>query len=210
MPALILSASVTLEARQRAASAGADEFLGKPFDAAELIQQIDRLGAQTSRGRMTTSSANQPQPIKPNLTVVSSRPKFPNHSDIDSDFSSERDFQSDLVDRSRLSQLEDIARDSSFLGELIAGFVRDVDEILEKTDHAVLSENKRAIPDLMHSLKGAAVGVGAIKLAALASELDQSYEQSKIRDIASRVAEIKDCFASTSVFLRQYLQLHLH
>src|SRR4029078_2812590 len=85
MPALILSASVTLEARQRAASAGADEFLGKPFDAAELIQQIDRLGAKTSRGRMATNSANESQPTKPNLTVVSTRPRFPSSSDIDAE-----------------------------------------------------------------------------------------------------------------------------
>lgn len=210
MPALILSASVTLEARQRAASAGADEFLGKPFDAAELIQQIDRLGAKTSRGRMATDLANESKPTKPNLTVVSIRPKFPNRLDVDAEFSLAKELQSDLVDRSRLSQLEDIARDSSFLGELIAGFVGDVDEILVKTDHAIRCENKRGIPDLMHSLKGAAVGVGAVKLAALASELDQSYEQLKILEISSRVADIKDCFAATSAFLRQYLQMHLH
>jgi CheY-like chemotaxis protein len=60
MPAVILSASVTIEARERATGAGADEFLGKPFEAAALIQLIDRLGAQTPRGRMASNSANQP------------------------------------------------------------------------------------------------------------------------------------------------------
>jgi CheY-like chemotaxis protein len=59
MPAVILSASVTIEARERATGAGADEFLGKPFEAAALIQLIDRLGAQTPRGRMARNSANQ-------------------------------------------------------------------------------------------------------------------------------------------------------
>jgi HPt (histidine-containing phosphotransfer) domain-containing protein len=159
---------------------------------------------------MATNSANESQPTKPNLTVVSTRPRFPSSSDIDAECALANELQSDLVDRSRLAQLEDIARDSSFLGELIAGFVGDVDEILVKTDHAIRCENKRAIPDLMHSLKGAAVGVGAIKLAALATELDQSYEQLKILEISNRVADIKDCSAATSAFLRQYLQLHLH
>ena len=45
MPAIILSASVTLEARERAQNAGADDFVGKPFDAAALIDKVDKLFA---------------------------------------------------------------------------------------------------------------------------------------------------------------------
>src|SRR6185437_26026 len=44
MPTIILSASVTPEARERAKAAGADEFIGKPFDAGQLVREIDRLG----------------------------------------------------------------------------------------------------------------------------------------------------------------------
>jgi two-component system sensor histidine kinase RpfC len=52
MPTIILSASVTIEARTRAMESGADDFFGKPFDAAALIDRIDKLAVHiASRGR---------------------------------------------------------------------------------------------------------------------------------------------------------------
>ena len=56
LPAVILSASVTNEARDRSRSAGADEFMGKPFEAAVLLQTLDRL----ARRRARTGNWRQP------------------------------------------------------------------------------------------------------------------------------------------------------
>jgi two-component system sensor histidine kinase RpfC len=208
MPAVILSASVTIEARTRAASAGADEFLGKPFEAAALIQLIDRLGAQTPRGRMAASSANQP--IRPTLTVIRTRPNAMTQLSAGELPTQQAGSESEFLDPNRLAQLEDIARDSSFLGELVAGFIGDVQDILSKTHEAVAGENTRAIPDLMHSLKGAAVGVGAIKLANLSTNLDRSFNQLSPAELANKVAQLEQCFGLTSAFLNRYLQLHQH
>jgi two-component system sensor histidine kinase RpfC len=195
MPAVILSASVTLEARECAAKAGADEFLGKPFDAASLIQLIDRLGTQTSsRARDTTalpsSNALGPPPPIGFQTLPPSASK------------------EDLVDNARLVQLEDIARGSSFLNELVRGFVSDVEGILRKSEEAILGGDLSAIPDLMHSLKGAAVGVGANKLAALAFDFDKASETSSIEDAKAKFDQIRLCFVATSKFLREYIQAH--
>jgi len=208
MPAVILSASVTIEARERATGAGADEFLGKPFEAAALIQLMDRLGAQTPRGRMASSSANQP--IRPTLTVISSRPNAATDLSAGEIPAQDLGAESELLDRDRLSQLEDIARNSAFLGELVAGFIADVRDILSKTNQAVASQNTRAIPDLMHSLKGAAVGVGAVKLANLSTDLDRSLGQINPAELASKVSQLEKCFGLTSAFLNRYLQLHQH
>jgi len=205
MPAVILSASVTVEARQCAANAGADEFLGKPFEATALIEQIDRLGAQTPRGRMASTSANQP--MKPTLRVISAGGN-PTPIEGTTRSGSDAGLESHLVDGGRLSQLEDIARDNSFLGELIAGFVSDVDDILQKVNQAIAQENRRALPDLMHSLKGAAVGVGAVKLASLASDLDESVDKVKFAEIVNQVRAIEMCFESTTMFLKRYLETH--
>jgi len=205
MPAVILSASVTVEARQCAANAGADEFLGKPFEATALIEQIDRLGAQTPRGRMASTSANQP--MKPTLRVISAGGN-PTPIEGTTRSGSDAGLESHLVDGGRLSQLEDIARDNSFLGELIAGFISDVDDILKKANQAIAQENRRALPDLMHSLKGAAVGVGAVKLASLASDLDESVDKVKFAEIVNQVRAIEMCFESTTMFLKRYLETH--
>ena len=206
MPAVILSASVTVEARECAANAGADEFLGKPFEATALIQQIDRLGAQTPRGRMASTSANQP--MKPTLRVISAGGNPTTINGTTRSDSSDAGLEPGLVEGARLSQLEDIARDNSFLGELIAGFISDVDDILKKANQAIAQENRRALPDLMHSLKGAAVGIGAVKLASLASDLDESVDKVKFAEIVNQVRTIEMCFESTAMFLKRYLETH--
>ncbi len=201
LPAVILSASVTLEARDRASKAGADEFIGKPFDAASLIQQIDRLSKRVTRAgsektptpwRAGIASGNKPRESRP-------RPRL---DDLDALF------RSSLIDRARLAQLEDIARDVTFLSELIGGFFGDVDAILTNTQHAIATGKYALIPDLMHSLKGAAVGVGATKLAALATGLDESALEMSCQQIEGKLDEVRMCFQATSTLLRQYLQAH--
>src|SRR5258708_12645927 len=43
LPILILSADISKEAKQRALSSGADDFLSKPFDPSEIILRINNL-----------------------------------------------------------------------------------------------------------------------------------------------------------------------
>jgi HPt (histidine-containing phosphotransfer) domain-containing protein len=118
--------------------------------------------------------------------------------------------QQNLVDPSRLDQLEDIARDRSFLTELVRGFISDVDLILSKIDFALSENDRAAIPDLLHSLKGAAVGVGASKLAALAMEMDRPIGDLKVAEMKRRLSDLRACSKSTTAFLNQYLQSHHH
>jgi two-component system, sensor histidine kinase RpfC len=207
MPAMILSASVTIDARQRAASVGADEFVGKPFDAASLINTIDRLGkrvvnrtksnfASTHDAAARISGANKSTATK---DVLKRRQTVP-----------AMQIDEALLDSARISQLEDIARDPSFLAELIGGFISDVDAILSKTQRAVASGAYTEIADLMHSLKGAAVGVGATKLALMTSDLDQIALQSGPQQLKVKVGEIQSCFEATAGSLQRYLRAHSH
>jgi CheY-like chemotaxis protein/HPt (histidine-containing phosphotransfer) domain-containing protein len=205
MPAVILSASVTLEARERAAKAGADEFLGKPFDASALIQKIDQLGSRRAATKATSKARGQGN--RPTLAVSNERllsesrlPKGAGRQLLAVDSSEQ------LIDQARLAQLEDIARDPSFLTELVQGFISDVEAILEKVSRAVADGDTAAIPDLMHSLKGAAVGVGASKLAARAVELENSAINKPMHGSKIMLTEVQACFRATSAHLRQYLQ----
>jgi two-component system sensor histidine kinase RpfC len=199
MPALILSASVTVEARERAANAGADEFLGKPFEATALIQLIDRLGAGTVRGTVARPPATNL--ARHQLTVVGGWSS-------DSRVRRPSDSRHDLVDKDRLTQLEDIARNSSFMGELIAGFQSDVEDILRKAQNAVARGDLGALPDLMHSLKGAAVGVGAIRLASLAPDLEKPVGDMVSMNVVAHLDAIGKCFEATSAFLNDYVRSH--
>lgn len=202
MPAMILSASVTVEARERAAKAGADEFVGKPFEAGALIMQIDRLSKRVTRvkdAQATPSGSAQRLTIVRNEATAATPP-------TPRPYAAEKASDAGLVDAARLMQLEDIARDPAFLAELVGGFISDVEMILSRTARAVSDGDDTAIADLMHSLKGAAVGLGATRLAALADNLDQAPPGAPVSESQIRLEEIAACAAATFAHLKQYLQ----
>ncbi|MBK9114308.1 MAG: response regulator [Betaproteobacteria bacterium] len=156
MPAIILSASVTVETRHDAQRAGADEFVGKPFDAADLIAKIDKLA-----DRVRPRRAPAPDGTQPRAPVIASIPER-----------QQRDAGARaIVDAERLAELEDIARDSGFMTELLRGFKSDVESIMQRIDESAAAGRLDALPDLLHALKGAAVGVGARQLAARCEEM---------------------------------------
>ena len=154
-PMVLLSASVTTEAREKAKAAGADDFVGKPYEAASLLQTIDRLARRRSRA---TSPAERSRAAVP---VV--------------------DFEMPLVDSRRMAEIESIARDPRFLVELLRGFKDDVEAIFGRLDIPVASGQWGAVHDLMHTLKGAAVGVGAKQLAARCDEFDAAVSAGRTR-----------------------------
>ncbi|MGE5113634.1 MAG: ATP-binding protein [Acidobacteriaceae bacterium] len=200
MPAMILSASVTVEARERARAAGADEFVGKPFDAASLVAQIDRLSQRIARRTARAPEAlRNPAPKPARTTPPSSRLIGAAGLAIDQT----------LIDVARLEQLQDIARDRAFLGELLAGFTTDVDAILARTQRAMLGDAQDSIADLMHSLRGAAVGVGATKLAELAEAFDKSASSMSTGAMRAKFDEVRRCYESTSDLLQQFLRANL-
>jgi two-component system sensor histidine kinase RpfC len=194
MPAVILSASVTPEARVRAQAAGADEFIGKPFDAASLLQRIDDL-APTAR------DITPRRPASPKLRVaVDNIGRVRPTTDVTND-------ASELIDAGRFAQLEDIASTKSFLSELIDGFASDVRDILERTRIASRSGDRSSIPDLMHALKGAAVGVGATRLASIASALEADAASLSTEEVVKVAANVDECFVATLTGLRQRVGL---
>jgi two-component system, sensor histidine kinase RpfC len=210
MPCLILSASVTPEAKNRAKQAGADEFMGKPFDAATLVQLIDRLGKRTERATLRTSSdASFP---KTESEQVSSADRKRVHRPFKRDVRTagqalgQTEARNALVDMARLAQLEDIARTSSFLGELIGGFATDVQSILQKAQRCMTASETDDLPDLMHALKGAAVGVGANQLATLAAELESCADTLSTRELEPKLNAIQACFSATSSYLDNYVR----
>ena len=192
MPAMILSASVTVEARERASQAGADEFVSKPFDAVVLLEKIDALGNQILRLRST-----ERKPTAPTASVTNLASARGGRREVAG--------STDLVDSARLSELEDIARDSRFMAELLRGFRSDVEGILTKVDLSIANADFAALPDLMHTLKGAAVGVGARQLANLSEEMDRAAEDGGSMLIKARAQEIRTSFNSTIVFLNDYV-----
>jgi two-component system sensor histidine kinase RpfC len=175
LPVIILSASVTVEARDRARQAGADEFVGKPFEAANLLQVIDRLARRAGRGY-------QVRP-KPTMRIVASV---------------------ELLDQSRVQEVKRIACDSTFLTQLVGGFRGDMELLLDRLDNAVANEQRGAISDAVHAIKGAALGIGAQQLAERCSSIDDAAANSHFGQLRILATEMRRCYVATSARLSDY------
>jgi two-component system, sensor histidine kinase RpfC len=175
LPVIILSASVTIEARDRARQAGADEFVGKPFEAANLLQVIDRLARRAGRGYQVRPKAN--------TAIVASVA---------------------LLDQSRVQAVRNIASDSTFLTQLVSGFRGDMETLLDRLDSEVANEQRAAISDAVHAIRGAALGIGAQQLAARCTSIDDAAANGHFGQLRILSAEMRRCFAATSAQLTDY------
>ena len=177
LPVIILSASVTVEARERARHAGADEFVGKPFEAANLLQVIDRLARRAGRAQNAAKSRSA---APANIASVA------------------------LLDQRRVHDVARIARDGNFLAQLSDGFYRDVDVLLKRLDDAVGGEHWSAIADTLHALKGAALGIGAQQLAARCLAMEEAVGRRQQGQLRALAAGMRHCFDATAAELTAY------
>jgi two-component system, sensor histidine kinase RpfC len=176
LPVIILSASVTVEARERSRIAGADEFVGKPFEAAGLLQVMDRLArranrAQQGRARTNTQTA---------ATTVA------------------------LIDYVRMQEVERIAQDSAFITRLLRGFRGDVEQLLNRLDAAISNEQCTAVTDVTHAIRGAALGIGAQRLASCCAAIDAAATNRQFGQLRTLATEMRRCFDATSEQLNNY------
>lgn len=178
LPVIILSASVTVEARDRARRVGADEFVGKPFEAANLLQVIDRLARRVVRGQNPRSRPS----VEPTLATVA------------------------LIDQVRIQEVERIARDSNFLTQLLHGFCGDVEALLERLDVAIANEQQSGITEVIHALKGASLGIGAQQLAARCIAIEDAVAKRQYTQLRILASEMRKCFDATSTQLTAYSQ----
>ncbi len=83
-------------------------------------------------------------------------------------------------DWQQLSQLA--GGDANFEAELLAMFLSDAEESLQKLEYAIATKSIKTIESLAHSLKGASANVGACALASVASRLEQTARAGKMTD----------------------------
>lgn len=179
LPIMILSASVTPEARENARRAGADDFLGKPYEAVALLQSIDRLARRATRG---SSGLREIAPTGAAVTQLAP-----------------------LIDMKRLADVERIASDDTFLVRLLTGFQSDVSGLLERLEKAVNEKRGIEIGEITHAIKGAAMSVGATLLAAQSDEISQAASLGVPADAKALLVQIKQCFEKTDHEFHTYL-----
>ena len=171
LPIVVMSASVTPETRSRAKRAGADEFLGKPYEAAALLQGIDRLARRASRAASLPRAQDSSR--RPTATTAP------------------------LLDQRRFNEVANLTGDPDFVPRLVDGFRVDVERLLAKLDSAVETKSLQDVADITHGIKGAALGVGATQMAAKCDSVDAAAARGRIDDLQAHCGDIRKTFTET-------------
>lgn len=91
-------------------------------------------------------------------------------------------------DWQQLSQLA--GEDSEFEAELLNIFLQDAQDSLQKLERAIASKSLQAVEEAAHSLRGASANVGAIALATVALQLEQTAHEGDITNARSLLRQL--------------------
>ena len=159
---LVLTANATTEAMNECREAGVDAFLTKPIDPAKLLDQIERLAP---KGTGAGKPADKP-PIQVDYAVSVASPAM------------------HVLNDATLASLEIMGKRSTFIPELIHGFLQDTERLLGEMESALRGKKYGDFKDLVHAIKGSAGSVGAQTLYDICAGVKEMSDD-MLRDKAS-------------------------
>ncbi len=180
---LILTANATTEAMKECRDAGADAYLTKPIEPAKLLDQIDRLAPKGT-------SPRKPDKAPADTSGASSAPLPSGH----------------VLNDATLASLEMMGKRSSFMPELIHGFLHDTEELLHSMEKAAREKRYRDFKDLVHAMKGSAGSVGAQALYDTCSNMHDMPEAMLGKEIPSLMHNLITHYESARYELLAYLE----
>ncbi|MDX1375699.1 MAG: ATP-binding protein [Burkholderiales bacterium] len=147
VPVLIVSADVTTEGREECMDAGADGFLGKPVEAARLLNEVQRIAASAH-----ATGGPSPMPRVP-----------PARNEAEDDAA--------VVNVETLGHLEELGSSPGFIEKLVSVFLSDNAALLAKMETAVSAHAFKEFRSLLHALKGSSASMGTDRLTRLCTRL---------------------------------------
>ncbi len=147
LPFVMLTANTTTEAKLECEAAGIETFLTKPIEATRLLEIIECI-LERRRGGDQSGLRNDRDPMRqwerPAATEV-----------FDG---------APILNLASLQEVESLGHGSDFFHELVQGFIRDGNGLLEKLQDSLSREDYADFRDASHALKGNAGSIGAVKL----------------------------------------------
>ena len=167
IPIIMFSANVTSDARQESIEAGADEFLPKPIQVDIFLQTMENLiNARRLKSSPLANPAANSLPIS-SMVLKTDGP---------------------VLDLRSLNELENISQDPKFLDDLIIEFISDNKKLLMSLEYSLVNYQQEKFRDIVHSLKGSALSVGAVSLKAICRQLEK-FDQSRLEIHANEIVQ---------------------
>jgi two-component system sensor histidine kinase RpfC len=180
---LILTANATTEAMNECHEAGVDAYLTKPIDPAKLLDQIDRLAPKEAIG----SSADR---VSLRTAVMPSATSSSSH----------------VLNDATLASLEIMGKRSTFIPELIHGFLKDTERLLDDMETALRLKKYADFRDLVHAMKGSAGSVGAQALYDICASMHGLPDDTLRNEASSFMHDLVTQYESARYELLAYLE----
>jgi two-component system, sensor histidine kinase RpfC len=182
---LILTANATTEAMNECREAGVDAYLTKPIDPAKLLDQIDRIAPKwemksTDKTIKETTTAQ----------VTSAASMSSGH----------------VLNDATLASLEIMGKRSSFIPDLINGFLQDTETMLNEMKTTIKQKNFADFKDLVHAVKGSAGSVGAQALYDACTVIGEMQEETLLKESTSLMHDLVTQYESARYELQGYLR----
>jgi two-component system sensor histidine kinase RpfC len=182
---VVLTANATTEAMNECREAGADAYLTKPIEPAKLLDQIDRLAP---RGAV----ARSPVKVGVNISDTASTSTISEHVEH-------------VLNDATLASLEIMGKRSSFIPELIHGFLHDTEGLLENMEKAIRAKRYDDFKDLAHAMKGSAGSVGAQSLYDICSDISGVSDEMLGKKASALMHDLVTQYESARYELLAYL-----
>jgi two-component system sensor histidine kinase RpfC len=180
---LVLTANATTEAKNECREAGVDAYLTKPIDPAKLLDQIDRLVPKEAIG----SSADK---VSARTSVMPAATSLSSH----------------VLNDATLASLEIMGRRSTFIPELIHGFLKDTERLLGDMETAMRAKKYADFKDLVHAMKGSAGSVGAQALYDICASMHRLPDEVFRNKASSFMHDLVTQYESARYELLAYLE----
>ncbi len=180
---IVLTANATTEAMNECREAGVDAFLTKPIDPAKLLDQIDRLAPKEKAIKQADKA----------LALVPAAPEAGSSS-------------GHVLNDATLASLEIMGQHSTFISELIRGFLSDTERLLDDMNRAIREKRYSEFRDIAHAMKGSAGSVGAQALYDLCTVISGVSDDLLRKQAASYLHDLVTQYESARHDLLNYLE----
>ncbi len=191
-PIVALTANVFAEERQLYLQSGINDVLAKPLDTAQLETLLARY-LNSHESESISSTAATPSPTRLSSSVSPQAESLITRLRESAEFDVER-------------ALKNVGDRADLLVTLCQGFVQTHQQTIATIRTQLIADQRDAAARLAHSLKGAALALGAIKLAQSAAIVDEvirtgaSYaaQQTALNTLQQHAQEVMTCLSSPS------------
>lgn len=177
IPIIMLTANASSETTDICKDAKLDAYLTKPVEASLLLKTVESLYLDKQ-------------------SLLKKQPNIISINNPDNQL---------LIDNEALDELFSMSDKTSFMRNLIEGYIKDTSNSIHDIQQALTRNNLHELADFAHSLDGSSRSIGAKRLAKTAALLRQSCQTGKMQDINNHIEQLMQTERETTKALLAFL-----